>query len=74
VALDLAGHAREEVIVNTRLVVLVVGAALLCSVIGIVVLAATSHTTPDVLQNIAVGYLTGLVGLLVPAKEAGRKP
>lgn len=57
---------------NTRLVVLVVGAALLCSVIGIVVLAVTSHTTPDVLQNIAVGSLTGLVGLLVPAKE--KKP
>jgi len=50
-----------------RLAVSLVGAALLLSVLGIVYLASTAQNVPDVLQNVAVGSLTGLVGLLVPA-------
>lgn len=53
------------------LAVLVIGAALLACIAGIVALAATGHPVPDVLQNIAVGSLTGLVGLLVPSQGPG---
>lgn len=49
----------------TRMVVLLVGVVLLVSVLGIIVLAMQGKATPDVLQNVAVGSLTGLVGLLV---------
>lgn len=52
---------------NPRVVliaVLVVGLALLLAVAGIIVLAVSEHPIPDVLQNIAVGSLTGLLGLL----------
>lgn len=43
-----------------------VGAVLLVSVVGIVAITLTTDKSiPDVLQNIAVGSLTGLVGLLV---------
>lgn len=48
-----------------RLVVGFVGLTLLVATGGIIALAATGHPAPDVLQNIAVGALTGLVGLLV---------
>ena len=48
-----------------RLAVALVGATLMLSVLGIVYLAATTAgPIPDVLQTIAVGSLTGLVGLL----------
>ena len=48
-----------------RLAVALVGATLMLSVLGIVYLASTvAGPIPDVLQNIAVGSLTGLVGLL----------
>ncbi len=50
---------------NTALVVVAVALALLVSIAGIIALAATGHPIPDVLQNVAVGSLTGLVGLLV---------
>lgn len=42
-----------------------VGACLILCVVGIVLLAVNGSTIPDVLQNVAVGSLTGLVGLLV---------
>lgn len=48
-----------------RLVVIILGAVLVLSVAGVIALAITSVPVPDVLQNIAVGTLTGLVGLLV---------
>lgn len=49
-----------------RQAVYFVGFVLLISVVGIVVITITTDKTiPDVLQNIAVGSLTGLVGLLV---------
>jgi hypothetical protein len=51
-----------------RLVILFVGLCLLGSLAGIICLAATGHPIPDVLQNVAVGSLTGLVGLLVPSR------
>lgn len=50
-----------------RLVIAFVGVTLFGALVGIVVLAARGQTVPDVLQNVAVGALTGLVGLLVPA-------
>lgn len=49
----------------TRLVVALVGATLILATALIGVLAAQGLAVPDVLQNIAVGSLTGLVGLLV---------
>ena len=52
-----------------KLVVAVIGAVLVVAVLGIIALAATGKSTPDVLQNVAVGALTGLVGLLVPANK-----
>ena len=55
-----------------RLVIAFVGLTLLGSLAGIVFLAADgSRPIPDVLQNVAVGSLTGLVGLLVPTKVTG---
>ncbi len=52
---------------NLSAVVYIVGASLLLCVVGIVVLAATTvGPIPDVLQNIAIGSLAGLIGLLVP--------
>ena len=54
-----------------HLVIMFVGATLLVSVAGIVYLSAGAgegRPIPDVLQNVAVGSLTGLVGLLVPTR------
>ena len=53
---------------NLKLVVLFIGGVLILATLGITFLAATAHSIPDVLQNLAVGSLTGLVGLLVPTK------
>ncbi len=50
-----------------RLVIGFVGLTLLGALAGIVLLALNGQPVPDVLQNVAVGALTGLVGLLVPA-------
>ncbi len=47
------------------MVVLFLGSALLLCVAGIVGLAAYDKTIPDVLQNLGVGVLGGLVGMLV---------
>lgn len=55
-----------------RLVIAFVGCTLLAALVGIVILAGQGHTVPDVLQNVAVGALTGLVGLLVPAGRSNR--
>lgn len=49
--------------------VLLIGVLALLAVVGIIGLALTDHAIPDVLQNIAVGSLTGLVGLLVPSRS-----
>lgn len=51
-----------------RMVIAFIGAVLIACVVGIVVLSATDHGVPDVLQNVAVGALTGLVGVLVPSR------
>lgn len=58
---------------STRLVVLAVAAALLLAISGIIGLAALDQAVPDVLQNVAVGALTGLVGLLVPTRAERRR-
>lgn len=55
------------VVVSTKVVIYFVGSVLILSVVGIVTLALYAKPIPDVLQNIAVGSLTGLVGLLVPS-------
>lgn len=58
---------------DLRYVVYIVGAVLLLSVAIIGAIAGlTDRPIPDVLQNIAVGSLTGLVGLLVPATNDRR--
>lgn len=56
-----------------NLVICFVGACLLGALVGIIVLAYAmpARTIPDVLQNVAVGSLTGLVGLLVPTDRRG---
>ncbi len=41
----------------------------LVAVLGIIALAWRGQPIPDVLQNVAVGSLTGLVGLLVPVRQ-----
>lgn len=50
-----------------RLVIVLIGLVLLLAVGGIIGLATNEQPIPDVLQNVAVGALTGLVGLLVPS-------
>lgn len=45
-------------------VVLVLGATLLACVVAITVLASLDRTVPGILENLAVGSLTGLAGLL----------
>jgi hypothetical protein len=61
-------------VTDLRYVVYIVGAALLLSIAGIIGLAATTTAgIPDVLQNLAVGSLTGLVGLLVPTTGRHRR-
>lgn len=51
-----------------RLVAMIIGAVLIIAVAGIIVLAATDHAIPDVLQNVAVGALTAEGALLVPTR------
>lgn len=51
---------------DVRYVVAALAAVLLVSVVGIIVLAFNGQAIPDVLQNIAVGSLTALAGVLVP--------
>lgn len=55
---------------SVRIVVLLVGALALVALVGIIGLSAQGNPIPDVLQNVAVGALTGLVGLLVPAGDS----
>lgn len=52
-----------------RLVILAVATALVLSLLLIGLLAFKGQQIPDVLQNVAVGSLTGLVGLLVPRTQ-----
>ncbi|KRF19666.1 hypothetical protein [Nocardioides sp. Soil796] len=53
---------------NTKLVITFVGTVFMVALCGIIVLAVRDQNVPDVLQNIAVGSMTLLGGLLVPAK------
>lgn len=45
-------------------VVMFLGGTLLASVVAIAGLAGTDHAVPGILENVAVGCLTGLAGLL----------
>lgn len=56
--------------VELRYVVLALTATLLLAVGGVIALAFNNQPIPDVLQNIAVGSLTALAGVLVPAGRA----
>lgn len=55
-----------------RMVVGIIGACLLACIGGIILLASRGQAVPDVLQNVAVGSLTGLVGVLVPTRTSDR--
>lgn len=47
-----------------RAVVLFLGGTLVVTVVGIAVLAGLDKAVPGILENVAVGCLTGLAGLL----------
>lgn len=51
-----------------KYVILALAVTLLTCVGGIVALALHHDPVPDVLQNIAVGSLTALAGVLVPTR------
>lgn len=57
-----------------RMVIGFIGVVLLVCVAGIIYLSGNGHPVPDVLQNIAVGSLTGLVGVLVPSRSQDNDP
>lgn len=52
-----------------RLVVALVGGTLVLCVGGIIALTGFERTVPDILENVTVGALTGLVGLLATARD-----
>ena len=54
-----------------RLVIGVLGAALLLSIALIGLLAVNAQGIPDVLQNVAVGTVTALAALLVRPTSTG---
>lgn len=53
------------------IVVAFLGVTLLVCVGGIIYLASTSDTIPDILQNVASGVVAGMIGLLVSPKDSG---
>lgn len=57
-----------------RLVVWIVGVVLVLSVAFIGLLSLQGMPIPDALQNISVGGLTGLLGLLVTSPARGSSP
>jgi hypothetical protein len=60
-----------------RLVIMCVGITLVLCVTGIIGLswgAGTGRPVPDILQNIASGALTGLIGLLVTPRHDDSDP
>lgn len=56
---------------TTRIAVIVLGLVLLLTVIGVIALALNHQDVPDLLKTLAVGDLTGLLGLLVPSDRGG---
>lgn len=52
-----------------RLVIAILGLVLVLAVVGIIYLTTQGTPVPDVLQNVAVGALTALAALLVPARS-----
>lgn len=60
---------------NITLVIALVGMTLIIDIVGISVLAVTHNPIPDILKNVAIGALTGLVGLLVkPTPDTSANP
>ncbi len=51
-------------------VIYLVGAIAVLALIGIIVLAMSARSIPDVLQNVAVGALAGLTALLAGRRGA----
>lgn len=54
-----------------KYVVIIIGGVLTLCVVGIILLAMQGSAIPDVLQNIAVGSLTALAGILVNTERFG---
>lgn len=52
-----------------RIAVTAVAVVLGMCVLGIIVLAVLERAIPDILENVTVGSLTGLVGLLATPKQ-----
>lgn len=52
-----------------RVVLLIVGAALLLSVAGVIVLQYQGKPTPDVLEQVITASIVGLLALLVPTRS-----
>lgn len=57
-----------------RTVVVILGFALLVCIAAISVLAGFGKPTPGILENLAVGSLTGLAGLLSREQAEGAQP
>lgn len=55
---------------DVRLVILVLGVALLLCIVSIAVLAALSVNSPQVLDLVASGCVTGLVGILAKSDKS----
>lgn len=58
--------------IELKYVVTALAATLLLALVGIIALAWIGNPIPDVLQNIAVGALTALAGVLVPSSLTQR--
>lgn len=54
-----------------RIIAIAVAGVLLACVLGIITLAMFDKTIPDILENVTVGALTGLVGLLASPRGEG---
>lgn len=46
---------------------------LVVSIFGIIYLIASGNVVPDILELLATGIVTGLLGLLAPSREATKQ-
>lgn len=63
---DMAHGHRRVVVTPVHLVILFIGAVLIISVVGIIVLAATGNPAPQELGTVCIASMTALGGLLAP--------
>lgn len=52
-----------------KMVVMIIGAAVLLSIAGIIYLVVQERAVPDILAALALSGFTGLLGLLAPSKD-----